>query len=134
MEDIHYVRNFARRIGLRSWLSTVEGRLTIANILHIARCKDAGLPVDDVTVPDLTRILEKQGYRCVYCPYRIVNDFHLDHLISIAKGAGHTLSNIQFTCPPCNWSKGDGEKPQSIRRWPKDADYLPALEGSGHGW
>lgn len=124
MADIHHVRYEAHRLGATKWLHTIEGRLTLANILNFARCHDAGLPADRIPLDDLWRILrEKQGYRCCYCPFRIIDDFQLDHIKSIKKGGGHTLDNIQFACPPCNQSKGSRDKPHTIRQWPRDIDH-----------
>ena len=108
MLPIHYVWNQSRKLGLHKWIFTVEGRLTVAHLLHTARAKDRQLPTDNATVDDLRRVLEKQGYRCAYCIERIIFDFELDHKHPIAKGGGHTLDNIQFLCPSCNKSKHAG--------------------------
>jgi hypothetical protein len=111
----------ARDIGLStSWLASVEGRLTVAAILNYARCVDRGLEAQLLSSDDLRKILEKQGYRCTYCPDRIIFNFQLDHIKPIAKGGSHTVDNIQFTCPLCNNSKRTEEAPsRRIPSWPE---------------
>jgi 5-methylcytosine-specific restriction endonuclease McrA len=115
MAHIHRIRYEAHALGMDDWLSTVEGRVTVANILHYARCRDLHLEADLVPVPELVALLERQGYRCVYCPFRIIRDFQLDHIVPVARGGGHILSNIQFLCPICNRSKSDNGRPKNPR-------------------
>jgi len=61
-----------------------------------------------VTNAYLTSLLASQDYRCVYCKCDL-NDSgkHLDHIVPLSRGGLHTASNVQWTCPTCNLSKGD---------------------------
>lgn len=133
MSHIHRIRSTARDLGMDGWLTTVEGRFTVANLLNYARCRDLGLPADLVPVADLNTVLERQGYRCAYCPYRIIHDFQLDHITPVSKGGGHVLSNIQFVCRLCNQSKRDNAQPLHPRdgsAWRLPDHTIPIPEGS----
>jgi len=46
---------------------------------------------------------------CPLCkkPFNTRRKKTLDHVIPLAKGGEHTLSNFQILCSPCNTSKGD---------------------------
>lgn len=61
-----------------------------------------------VTKKSLDEILEKQNYKCVYCGCDLLETGkHLDHILPLSRGGLHTITNIQYTCPTCNMSKGD---------------------------
>lgn len=53
------------------------------------------------------RIIDRDGYRCVYCDEDLTNsEIHLDHVIPESKGGETTYNNLQVTCRKCNLSKG----------------------------
>ena len=53
-------------------------------------------------------LFDEQGGKCAYCGCDLnESGKHLDHIIPIAKGGLHTTSNVHWTCPTCNLSKGD---------------------------
>lgn len=58
------------------------------------------------TVRPLTikEILSQQDNRCYYCKNEFEN-FHIDHLIPLAKGGLHKEYNIVLACPKCNIRK-----------------------------
>lgn len=35
-----------------------------------------------------------------------VFEHHIDHLIPLARGGSHEVSNLAFACERCNWSRG----------------------------
>jgi 5-methylcytosine-specific restriction endonuclease McrA len=41
----------------------------------------------------------------VFCPFD--GGWHMDHIVPIVKGGGHTWGNVRVTCPPCNLRKHD---------------------------
>lgn len=60
------------------------------------------------TAADIKLIYKAQKGRCAYfavCRTGLGHDYHEDHIIPIALGGTNDASNIQLTCPACNWSK-----------------------------
>lgn len=67
--------------------------------------KWAGQPLDVIK-----SILQMQSGRCAYCPRAIkieTGQFHVDHIIPVAKGGIDQRRNLQITCIPCNSRKKD---------------------------
>lgn len=61
------------------------------------------------TVEDVDRLVvwETHGGICGICHKPVPRDnFHLDHIIPLAKGGEHSYANTQPAHPPCNLSKG----------------------------
>lgn len=57
---------------------------------------------------DRREIFARDGGRCAYCACVLdESNWHLDHVIPIARGGGHLRSNVVAVCPPCNISKKD---------------------------
>lgn len=57
------------------------------------------------TQADVLEILKMQRGRCAYCRKKVGDDFHVDHIVALAKGGSNGRSNLQITCPPCNLTK-----------------------------
>ena len=57
------------------------------------------------------RILERDGYACIYCGASIADNpevaFHVDHVIPLARGGTDAIGNLVTACHHCNTSKGD---------------------------
>lgn len=103
---IHDLWSRYRNTGDHSLQGIIE-RLTVANELHHHRCGG-----EKPNVEELLEILrDKQGYRCAYCPAKIMWDFQLDHIFPVKEGGEHRLRNIAFACPGCNNSKRAGDPP-----------------------
>lgn len=49
---------------------------------------------------------ESQRWRCVGCRCCIRLKFHLDHIVALASGGLHEVTNLQLLCPRCNAKKG----------------------------
>ena len=56
-------------------------------------------------VVDIQELYELQLGQCVYCQCDLSDDFHVDHMIPLARGGDNTRSNIQLLCPNCNRKK-----------------------------
>jgi len=61
------------------------------------------------TAADVRRILKMQRGKCAYCRRKLGPDFHVDHIVALAKGGSNYPSNIQLTCGFCNCSKRDAD-------------------------
>jgi hypothetical protein len=74
-------------IILRAWSNTrrsAEGKYTHADILRIGNA---------------------QKWRCHWCEKDTKHQYHVDHVIPLAKGGTHWPSNLVISCVPCNRSK-----------------------------
>lgn len=58
------------------------------------------------------RVLKRDRFRCTYCGAS-GNDHELeiDHIIPVARGGSHHISNLTTACFACNRSKGDRNAP-----------------------
>lgn len=54
---------------------------------------------------DLMELVRKSP-ACDYCFAPVAFDFHLDHMVPIARGGAHALPNLCVCCAPCNVRKG----------------------------
>lgn len=112
---------------LDSAVQAVLDRLTAANKRNATRSLKLGRRTDTIPAIDLLTILrEQQGYRCAYCPRRIIRTFHLDHRIPLSRGGHHFLGNIQFTCSYCNLSKYAHPFPRYSKRSRTERNYEQA--------
>lgn len=54
----------------------------------------------------MRRIRKKGTAKCYYCLRKISGSrIHFDHIIPLAKGGRHSISNICVSCDTCNFSK-----------------------------
>lgn len=58
------------------------------------------------TIQQLLELLFKQKHRCAICRCKLT-EYHVDHVMPLAKGGGNGIDNLQILCPPCNRSKND---------------------------
>lgn len=57
------------------------------------------------TIKDVRELLVLQKHRCAYCRLKLANNYHVDHIIALARGGSNSRSNIQILCEPCNHKK-----------------------------
>lgn len=67
--------------------------------------KRRGLMIGRLPRGTVKRIGERQRWKCVVCLACIKRDYHMDHIMPLAKGGIHEASNLQLLCPPCNVRK-----------------------------
>ena len=53
----------------------------------------------------ILELFDKQRGRCAICSKKLGKQWHIDHILPLAKGGAHEVLNFQLTCPPCNMSK-----------------------------
>lgn len=77
---------------------------------HVRRAaRMRGADVSDMNVGPLIRSWRlKRSFICTYCRKRFeIKRMHVDHIVPIAKGGKHTVSNLCRSCPRCNIRKRD---------------------------
>lgn len=67
------------------------------------------------TANDVLEIMKAQRCRCAYCGANIRKQYHVDHIVPLARGGSNERKNIQLTCPPCNRKK-NGRDPLQFAR------------------
>ncbi len=59
------------------------------------------------TAADIAALLKTQRQRCAYCGSQLRKEYHVDHIMPLARGGGNDRRNLQLLCAPCNLTKGD---------------------------
>lgn len=61
------------------------------------------------TQADIDKIYRRQNGRCKYCDTLVYSrkDYHVDHVIPLARGGTNYPDNLAIACKKCNISKGD---------------------------
>ena len=54
------------------------------------------------TGEDIKALFKKQKGKCIYCPAKLGDSYHVDHIKALARGGSNWPSNLQLTCGPCN--------------------------------
>ena len=65
-----------------------------------SRAEKRGNPCEEISEDDALKLWEQNCQICGGEPEVV------DHIIPIARGGGHVLSNLQMLCAKCNGSKG----------------------------
>ena len=55
---------------------------------------------------DIRQILNLQKARCAICKVKVEIDYHVDHVIPLARDGSNDRSNLQILCKTCNCRKG----------------------------
>jgi len=72
---------------------------------HIRRCRLMSLPVEKFSAGSI--FVRDKGL-CAYCGLGLdPMNWHLDHVVPVSRGGGHTRDNVVASCPRCNLSKYD---------------------------
>lgn len=62
---------------------------------------------DKIRAQQIVDMLQRQKRRCWWCGKNIKgNDYHVDHVIPIARGGSNDIGNLCIACPSCNLKKG----------------------------
>lgn len=55
---------------------------------------------------EIKGLMALQKNKCAVCRKSILEKFHADHIIPLAKSGENAIRNIQLLCPKCNLQKG----------------------------
>jgi len=73
------------------------------NSLRRERAKGRGT----YSAAEVRRLIAMQHHLCKLCNRHLgITGYHVDHVVSLARGGSNTLGNLQILCPKCNLSKG----------------------------
>lgn len=57
------------------------------------------------THADIVNLLDLQNYKCAECKKSVREDYHVDHIMPLARDGTNWPSNLQILCPRCNMEK-----------------------------
>lgn len=90
--------------------SISEASSSKASLLRVDRLgielTEAQQKLLDKTQRKRYRVLEKSGFRCMYCGVN-TGPFEVEHVVPKKHGGGNNLGNLVASCPSCNRDKGD---------------------------
>lgn len=94
-----------RRESLRRkiWRESNEDLMAIYDRKRRAKRRGAA---GNHTAKELSNLFEKQKGLCANCRKSLKTSYHVDHVLPLALGGSHWITNIQLLCPPCNQRKG----------------------------
>jgi 5-methylcytosine-specific restriction endonuclease McrA len=93
-----------RREIADAWDKSESGRLSRRNRAAIRRARLLALPTESI---DLLVVYERDSGLCGLCGGPVdPDDWHLDHVVPLAKGGHHIYDNVQVAHPRCNLAKG----------------------------
>ena len=96
----------ATRAKYQRWYETEAGKAKALETAHRRRSRFLSA-TGTHTAQDLKALLLRQGHRCAYCRADLrKTGKHLDHIEPLHRGGSNDIGNLQWTCPPCNLSKG----------------------------
>lgn len=59
-------------------------------------------------------VYARDGGRCRYCEESVGTDWHIAHLVALARGGEDTLDNVAVACRDCNSADGVGRLPVQL--------------------
>lgn len=55
---------------------------------------------------DVKMIVKRQKNKCYYCKIKLVDGYHVDHIIPLVRGGRNDIDNLVVACQKCNLRKG----------------------------
>lgn len=78
---------------------------TIRATRHAYKARRRSQEARGDSTADIRRWMVGQPKVCKWCAVDCANDFHVDHVLPLARGGAHLISNLCIACPPCNLRK-----------------------------
>jgi hypothetical protein len=107
----------------------VERELFVPREPRTSRRRRAGSPVSDAK---RLEVLQRNDYKCAYCPCDEPAKMTVDHIFPRSKGGTNDLANLTTACRACNNAKGDMAVEEFLRGWrsrePADDGHRPLPE------
>ena len=98
---------------------TSSGKLSSIRNAHKRRALKLSQDDGTVTAQALEELKELQEHKCYYCntqlDYGKTKAVHLDHYVPLSEGGLHSITNVVWSCGPCNWSKGNTMPNQPLK-------------------
>lgn len=76
------------------------------NQKHVRRAREA-TPIQEAQrcIAVIQKVSKARTHTCYYCRKQFRGSAHVDHIVALAKGGKHEVSNLCVSCGPCNLSK-----------------------------
>lgn len=71
------------------------------------RARVRGASGDGYSPEDVQNQYKHQKGKCYWCKKKVGQNYHVDHVVPLAKGGDNDKWNIVISCPECNLSKQD---------------------------
>jgi 5-methylcytosine-specific restriction endonuclease McrA len=91
-----------KRQYMRRWRK--ENPQTQAAQGRVKKARRRGAPGKH-TAADIQAIGDRQRWRCAWCSTPCRDDYHVDHIVPLARGGTNWPDNLCISCPPCNLRK-----------------------------
>jgi 5-methylcytosine-specific restriction endonuclease McrA len=70
----------------------------------VRKLKIKKIKVEKITKKQIDDLFSRQFGKCAICGEKL-KEYHIDHIIPLAKGGSHEIKNLQLLHPKCNMSK-----------------------------
>ena len=95
----------------KKYFASSAGRKVIALSAKRRRAQKLSTEDGTITHQSLALLMDSQDGKCSYCGTLLdlqpKGDTHLDHVIPLSKGGVHSITNVVWSCAPCNHKKSD---------------------------
>jgi 5-methylcytosine-specific restriction endonuclease McrA len=92
-----------RSLTQKRYYNTPKGRSANLNAANTRRSNIDKKKSENIT--GYIQFLIQNQKLCYWCDKELNGKFHIDHIIPLSKGGGHTENNVVLSCRPCNASK-----------------------------
>ena len=94
------------KVTTARYQQSVKGKIAKRKVDHIRRARMKQVECEKV---EIILVLQQSNKQCGICKRALDYEqepYHIDHIIPLAKGGGHVMTNLQLAHPKCNMQKG----------------------------